>query len=218
MTAPARAVVRLTRFWPLRPCTRLPACRPVIGDALLLQYPQVAKALAEGQPQRGGRQVPRSAKAANTQYPISRLPSEVRAFIEVDQECGCWVWQQTNCDGYGYVPAAIRHGNPESKAHRFVYTELVGPIPPGFTLDHVRARGCLFKACCWPTHLQPVTHAENSRRGAADRHGGRYDAALAARVHPLITEGLSSADIHRRTGIGWKIIADVAAAAEGGAE
>ena len=24
------------------------ACRPVIGDALLLQYPEVAKALAEG--------------------------------------------------------------------------------------------------------------------------------------------------------------------------
>jgi hypothetical protein len=26
------------------------ACRPVIGDALLLQYPEVAKALAEGSP------------------------------------------------------------------------------------------------------------------------------------------------------------------------
>ena len=40
---------------PLRPVPcRLPwsqtrvTCRPVIGDALLLQYPEVAKALAEG--------------------------------------------------------------------------------------------------------------------------------------------------------------------------
>ena len=41
-----------------------PRCRPVIGDALLLQYPEVAKALAEGQPQRGGHQVPGSAAAA----------------------------------------------------------------------------------------------------------------------------------------------------------
>jgi hypothetical protein len=41
-----------------------PRCCPVIGDALLMQYPGVAKALAEGQPQRGGRQVPGSAATA----------------------------------------------------------------------------------------------------------------------------------------------------------
>jgi len=181
----------LEDLWPVP--FRLPwsrkriGCRPIIGDALLLQYPEVA---------------------------IFRLSPEVRAFIDPDPECGCWVWQHTNYEGYGYVPAAIRYGNPEWKAHRFVYTELVGPIPPGFTLDHVRARGCLFRACCWPAHLQPVTHGENSRRGTADRHSRRYEAALAARVRPLLATGLSSTEIHRRTGIGWKIIADVAA--EGG--
>jgi hypothetical protein len=160
------------------------ACRPVIGDALLLQYPEVA---------------------------ISRLSSGVRAFIDIDPECGCWVWRHTNCEGYGYAPAAIRQGNPEFKADRFIYSELVGPIPLGFTLDHLRARGCLFRACCWPAHLQPVTHGENSRRGAADRHSRRYEAALAAKVRPLMAAGLSREDIHRRTGIGWRIIAGVAA-------
>ena len=190
--APRPASELLPRSVPFQlPWSRTPASsRAVIGDALLLKYPEVA---------------------------ISRLSSEVRAFIEVDQECGCWVWQHTNCEGYGYVPAAIRQGNPESRAHRFVYTELVGSIPPGFTLDHVRARGCLFKSCCWPAHLEPVIHAENSRCEAADRQGGCYEAALAARVRPLLTAGFSSADIHRRTGIGWKIIADVASlAAEDG--
>jgi hypothetical protein len=64
--------------------------------------------------------------------------------------------------------------------------------------------------------LELVTHAENSRRGAADRHSGRYEAALAARVHSLLAEGLSTTAIHRRTGIGWKIIHNVFDAAEGG--
>ena len=141
------------------------ACPPVIGDDLLSHYPGVANALAERDRRTEAASGLEAQGTAMTAYPISRLSPEVSAFIDVDPECGCWVWWHTNCEGYGYAPAAIRHGNPEWKAHRFIYTELVGPIPSGFTLDHVRARGCLFRACCWPTHLEPVTHAENSRRG-----------------------------------------------------
>jgi hypothetical protein len=208
MTTPCTAIP-LGRFPSLHPSTL--ASQTPIWDGLLSQYPGIAKTLAEGQRQRGIRQVPESASAA---YSISRLSYEVRAFIEVDEGSGCWVWQHTDCEGYGYVPAALRHGNPECRAHRFSYTELVGPIPQGFIVDHVRSRGCLFKACCWPAHLQAVTHAENCRRGASDRQSGSYDAAMAARVRSLMATGLSKADIHRRTGIRWRIIAAVAAAGE----
>jgi len=193
------------------------ACPPVIGDDLLSHYPGVANALAERDRRTEAASGLEAQGTAMTAYPISRLSPEVSAFIDVDPECGCWVWWHTNCEGYGYAPAAIRHGNPEWKAHRFIYTELVGPIPSGFTLDHVRARGCLFRACCWPTHLEPVTHAENSRRGAVDRRSGLYEATLAARVRSLRVEGLSVAAIHQRTGIGFKIIHNVFGSAEGGA-
>lgn len=41
------------------------------------------------------------------------------------------------------------------------YSLLVGPIPTGLELDHL----CRTPGCCNPWHLEPVTHAENVRRG-----------------------------------------------------
>jgi hypothetical protein len=46
-------------------------------------------------------------------------------------------------------------------AHRVVYEALVGPVPEGLELDHT----CDNPPCCNPGHLEPVTHAENMRRG-----------------------------------------------------
>jgi hypothetical protein len=45
--------------------------------------------------------------------------------------------------------------------HRDVYEQLVGPIPEGLVLDHL----CRNRSCCNPAHLEPVTTAENVRRG-----------------------------------------------------
>lgn len=76
---------------------------------------------------------------------------------EVDEETGCWVWQGALARGYGYVRIAGRL----YRAHRAMYEREVGEIPDGLELDHL----CRNTACINPEHLEPVTHAENCRRG-----------------------------------------------------
>lgn len=74
---------------------------------------------------------------------------------------GCWLWTGSRqASGYGSI---TRHGRA-LVAHRLVYQLLVGPIPDGFVIDHVHAKGCRNKHCVNPDHLEAVTHAENIRR------------------------------------------------------
>lgn len=79
-------------------------------------------------------------------------------------ETPCWLW--TGVTGrLGYVRIATDDRTPTRRhyesLHRVVYRELVGPIPEGLEIDHL----CRARHCCNPDHLEPVTHAENVRRG-----------------------------------------------------
>jgi hypothetical protein len=74
---------------------------------------------------------------------------------------GCWLWTGAiNQKGYGITKDNHRK---TIVAHRLVYITLVGPIPIGLQLDHVKER-CKNKHCVNPEHLEPVTGAENMRR------------------------------------------------------
>lgn len=46
------------------------------------------------------------------------------------------------------------------QAHRWIYTQRVGPIPEGMQLDHL----CRVRACANPAHLEPVTSRQNTMR------------------------------------------------------
>lgn len=46
-------------------------------------------------------------------------------------------------------------------AHRVAYEALVAPIAAGLQLDHL----CRVRRCVNPAHVEPVTQAENLRRG-----------------------------------------------------
>lgn len=73
----------------------------------------------------------------------------------------CWIWTGgINKSGYGTFSWNGHH----RYTHRLAYTWLVGTIPKGLQLDHVKARGCKSRACCNPAHLEPVTPEENARR------------------------------------------------------
>lgn len=71
----------------------------------------------------------------------------------------CWVWLGSHDRGYGHF--GVDGGYV--RAHRWAWEALVGPIPPGLVLDHL----CRNPSCVNPDHLEPVTRAENTRRGIA---------------------------------------------------
>ncbi len=64
--------------------------------------------------------------------------------------------------------------------HRIVFILLAGAIPEDMELDHVSARGCRYRDCCFPGHLEAVTHKVNMERSLV----GRVNTARAsARTH-----------------------------------
>jgi hypothetical protein len=89
---------------------------------------------------------------------LEALPA--RFWAKVDKTETCWLFT-VNIAPEGYGKFSF-HGRTRN-AHRVVYEALVGPIPDGLDLDHL----CRVRHCVNPAHLEPVTRAENARRGAA---------------------------------------------------
>jgi hypothetical protein len=95
---------------------------------------------------------------------IDRLPKRIADRIQVEPMTGCWLWVgHVGSWGYGQVFWNRRM----RMSHCAIYEILVGPIPVGMQLDHVKARGCATPSCCNPDHLEPVTPRENSRRSTS---------------------------------------------------
>lgn len=73
---------------------------------------------------------------------------------------GCLIYTgKLTRKGYAHV----RDGARMRFAHVVMYEAQNGPITVGLEIDHK----CRNRACCEHSHLEPVTHAENVRRGLA---------------------------------------------------
>lgn len=70
--------------------------------------------------------------------------------------CHLWLASCTH-NGYGQ----FRWGGQMGLAHRFIYTEEIGPIPEDRPqLDHL----CRVRNCARSSHLDPVTNRQNHER------------------------------------------------------
>jgi hypothetical protein len=83
-----------------------------------------------------------------------------------------------SCCGNGYGQLRV-HGKVR-KAHRVVWEQANGPIPPGLVLDHL----CRNKACINIDHLELVTNRTNVLRGVG-RTAINARKTTCPRGHPL---------------------------------
>lgn len=115
-----------------------------------------------------------------------RTTDLARFWSYVDRESGsCWVWTggkaRSRSAQYGGFWAKGRH----HRAHRWIYAELVAPIPAGLEIDH-RCRNTL---CVRPDHLEVVTGRVNRLRGTSPI-GKSFFGLTCRRGHPFSGENL----------------------------
>ena len=85
----------------------------------------------------------------------------------VDHDSGCWLWTgpaqgRSESHQYGYVYV----GSKTMGVHRASHELFIGPIPPGWQVDHVAERGCMSTLCFNPEHLEAVPPKVNVERSA----------------------------------------------------
>ena len=114
-------------------------------------------------------------RSCRGKYAMPTRSLDLRFWEKVDKSNECWTWKASLTPaGYG----SFWDSGKCFDAHKMSYRLTVGEPPDGLELDHVchsRDRTCsggptcLHRRCVNPTHLEPVTHEKNMRRGVLAR-------------------------------------------------
>jgi hypothetical protein len=158
---------------------------------------------------------------ANRRGPKPR-PALERFLALVDKTAphGCWLWKGAINYGPGY--GAFRQRTPQRStvpAHRWAYTQFVGPIPRGLSVLHQCSRlypkgDITYRRCVNPAHLALGTQRENLEQARAEgrasvppvTYGDANNMTVLADEHlptirRLAGEGVTYAELGRRYGV-----------------
>lgn len=117
----------------------------------------------------------------------TRLQGPDYEVVDTGYRTPCWLWRKTlGTKGYG----RIKTGRTSRPAHVVYYEHAHGPVPTGLQLDHL----CRQHACVNPEHLEPVTNAENCRRGLNTK-------LTVEQVHAIRTAPGRHRDVAERFGV-----------------
>lgn len=112
----------------------------------------------------------------------------------------CHIWQRSKTQsGHGHM----KHNGKMRLAHVVYYEEKYSPVPEGLQLDHL----CRQRDCVNADHLEPVTGAENCRRGA--RTILTKDSVVTIKALLAIRPKIPKTQIARRFGVDPATIWDI---------
>lgn len=122
------------------------------------------------------------------------MPEKVRKNYDdsyVVDDKGCWIWDHSiDTDGYGL----IWRNNKNIRAFKYFYKKFKGETPKGLVLDHLCRNG----KCVNPDHLEPVTTAENIRRGKV----AKLKKEDISTIKDLYKKGIKQKEIGKRFNVG----------------
>lgn len=118
----------------------------------------------------------------------------------VDPDTGCWNWNLA-VFGSGYGMDTVNRR--PVRAHKRQWELRFGRVPRGMVLDHL----CRNRRCVNPDHLEPVSNAENNRRGDATRL--TWDDAVAIR-RMCATGSIPRKSIAAAFGVCRQTVSDIA--------
>lgn len=106
------------------------------------------------------------------------LPESIAQRVTIETDTGHWLWRgRPNHHGYGRIGVDGRL----LLAHRYVYEQLVGPIPTGMVIDHI----CRVRHCVAPHHLRVVTRTQNTLENSRSRGAERKAWTHCPNGHPF---------------------------------
>jgi hypothetical protein len=110
-------------------------------------------------------------------------PNALTRYV-VDPETGCWRFTGSH-DRAGYGRAKVAGKN--AQVHVVSYELFIGEIPrlpngKPYFVDHVYDRGCRYRDCFNPEHLEAVVPVVNTRRGRATKLTAAIVGVIKARL------------------------------------
>lgn len=111
--------------------------------------------------------------AAGRRRPVARQALADKLIARcVRAETGCLRWTGAHTPtGYGH----IRIDWKTRPVHKVAHELWIGPVPDGYDIDHVYEKGCRYRDCIEPSHLEAVTHATNVLRAYAARRARKAE-------------------------------------------